>query len=62
MNPNNELEESFPQSPVQGYLISTDSSKLDIDMIHQYLSETSYWAKNIPLAVVKRSIANSFCF
>ena len=43
-------------------LISTDKTKLDIPLIHQYLSEESYWAKNIPLDVVERSIANSLCF
>ena len=46
----------------QGYLISTDPAKLDIGVIHQYLSQQSYWAQNIPLEVVQRSIANSFCF
>lgn len=45
-----------------GYLISTDHTKLDIGVIHQYLSEESYWAKHIPLEVVKRSIDNSLCF
>jgi GNAT superfamily N-acetyltransferase len=45
-----------------GYLISTDRSKLDIVMIHQYLSQESYWAKNIPISVVQRSIEHSICF
>ena len=31
-------------------------------MIHQYLSQDSYWAKNIPLAVVENSIQNSLNF
>jgi GNAT superfamily N-acetyltransferase len=44
------------------YEISTDKSKLDIPFIYEYLSVESYWAKNIPLDVVKRSIAGSFCF
>ena len=42
--------------------ISTDKSKLDIPLIHKYLSEESYWAKKIPLDIVKRSIENSICF
>jgi GNAT superfamily N-acetyltransferase len=46
----------------EGYTISTDNAKLDIGVIHHYLSEESYWAKNIPLEVVKRSIDNSLCF
>jgi len=45
-----------------GYLISTNPEKLDIPLIHQYLSEESYWAKNVPIEIVERSIANSFCF
>ncbi len=45
-----------------GYSISTDKAKLDIGVIHHYLSAESYWAKNIPLEVVKRSIDNSLCF
>ena len=43
------------------FLISTDKNKLQIDVIHKFLSE-SYWAKNIPLDVVQRSVKNSFCF
>lgn len=43
-------------------LISTDKTKLDVALIHQYLCTESYWAKNIPIAVVEKSIAGSFCF
>jgi len=44
------------------YTISTDKSRLDVAMIHRFLSEQSYWAKNIPLPVVRRAIENSLCF
>ena len=44
------------------FLISTDKSKLDIGLIHNYLSKESYWAKGIPLEILKRSIDNSVCF
>ena len=44
------------------YFISTDPSLLNIDIIHHYLSEESYWAKNVPRAVVEISIINSLCF
>jgi N-acetylglutamate synthase-like GNAT family acetyltransferase len=44
------------------YRISTDSALLQTDIIHRYLSEESYWAQNIPKAVVEKSIANSLCF
>ncbi len=45
-----------------GYFISTDKNLLDVALIHSYLSEESYWAKNIPLQTVQRSIDNSLCF
>ena len=35
---------------------------MDVETIHQYLSEESYWAKGIPRETVEKSIANSFCF
>jgi GNAT superfamily N-acetyltransferase len=46
----------------ENYIISTDPSKLDIDVVHHYLSEESYWAKGIPRTVVEKSIANSLSF
>jgi GNAT superfamily N-acetyltransferase len=42
--------------------ISTDKNKLDIKLIHEYLSNDSYWAKGRDIEIVKRSIANSLCF
>lgn len=45
-----------------GYLISTDPAKLDIDTIHRYLSGESYWAKGVPRQVVEKSIQYSLCF
>lgn len=44
------------------YEVSTDKARLDIDLIHNFLSKESYWAKNIPRAVVERSIENALCF
>jgi N-acetylglutamate synthase-like GNAT family acetyltransferase len=44
------------------YTISTDKSMLDMELIHRFLSERSYWAQNISREVVDRSIANSLCF
>jgi len=43
-------------------IISTDKNKLDLPLIHKFLSEESYWAKNIPFEIVKRSVDNSLCF
>lgn len=44
------------------YSISSDKTKLDVTLIHRFLSQESYWAKNIPLDIVQRSIENSLCF
>lgn len=46
----------------EGFLISTDRAKLDLDYIHEYLCNHSYWASGIPLVTVKKSIECSFCF
>ena len=42
--------------------ISTEPNRLDIDVIHRFLSESSYWATGRPREVVQRSIDNSLCF
>jgi GNAT superfamily N-acetyltransferase len=44
------------------FLISTDPSLLDVPLIHDFLSNRSYWAAGRPLEVVRRSIENSLCF
>jgi len=44
------------------FIISTDKSKLDINSIHNYLCKESYWAKNIPVETVQKSIEGSYCF
>ena len=45
-----------------GYVISTDRSRLNIDLIHDFLSKTSYWAIDRARDVVERSIDNSLSF
>ncbi len=44
------------------YTISTDRSRLDLGVIHHFLSTESYWAKGIPLDVVRREIEHSLCY
>jgi N-acetylglutamate synthase-like GNAT family acetyltransferase len=44
------------------YTVSTDPSRLDVDMVHRFLSEESYWAKGRAREVTDRAIANSFPF
>ncbi len=44
------------------HFISTDTAKLDIIMIQDFLSNRSYWAKGRSMETVRRSIQNSLCF
>jgi GNAT superfamily N-acetyltransferase len=44
------------------FLCTTDKSKLQKALIHQFLSERSYWAKGRTMDQVKRSIEHSLCF
>ena len=44
-----------------GFRISTDPARLDLGVIHGFLSG-SYWARGIPREVVERSIRGSLCF
>ena len=43
-------------------MISTDKNRLDVDYVHAYLSDESYWAKGRSRAVTEKAIANSLCF
>lgn len=50
------------EKQIGAFLYSTDKSKLNLDYIHHFLSKESYWAKNIPIEIVKQSIDGSLCF
>jgi GNAT superfamily N-acetyltransferase len=43
------------------YIVSTDPARLDLDVIHGFLTNC-YWAKGIPRDLVARSIEHSLCF
>jgi GNAT superfamily N-acetyltransferase len=45
-----------------GYLFSNAKNKLQVGVIHAYLSKESYWSKDIPLPLVEASIKGSDCF
>ncbi|WNJ88400.1 GNAT family N-acetyltransferase [Bosea sp. 685] len=47
---------------VAGYEISTDAERLDIDVIHRFLAEESYWARGVPRSTVEKAVENSICF
>ncbi|GHD67959.1 GNAT family N-acetyltransferase [Jeongeupia chitinilytica] len=42
--------------------ITTDPAEQDIAVIHRFLAEESKWARGIPLALVRESVANSLNF
>jgi GNAT superfamily N-acetyltransferase len=46
---------------MDAYEISTESSRLDIDAMHAYLTR-SYWSPGIPRDIVERAARNSLCF
>lgn len=46
---------------LQDLEISTDRARLDVDLIHGFLT-TFYWAEGRPRDVVERCIRNSLCF
>ena len=47
---------------MQELWVSTDKARLDVELIHRFLSEESAWGKGIPRSVVERSIEGSLCF
>ena len=44
----------------EGYLISDDRARLDVDAVHAYLVR-SYWAEGIPRATVAQAMEHSLC-
>src|SRR5215470_6807573 len=49
--------------PVQAcgtdYEISDEAGRVDLDVVHEFLAEHSYWAKGIPRDVLRRAVAGS---
>ena len=43
------------------FYISTEKEKMDIDLIHSFLTR-SYWAEGISKEIVRRSIQGALCF
>lgn len=42
--------------------ISTDKSLIDVNVVYDFLSNQSYWAKGRTMETIQRSIDNSLCF
>ena len=41
------------------HLLSTDPARIDVEAVHRFLSESSYWARGRPFDVQATAIANS---
>lgn len=50
------------QQVLGDYEISTDPQLLNLNVIHKFLTEDSYWVPGVPRDVVERSVQNSLCF
>lgn len=46
---------------MDAYELSTDRSRLDVDAVHAWLAQESYWAVGRARAVTDAAIANSVC-
>ena len=44
------------------FTISTDKDKLQVDVIHRYLTEEAYWTTGRTLEMTEKSIEHSLCF
>lgn len=44
------------------YTISTDPARLDLEVVHDFLSHRSYWGQGRSLEVIERSIEHSVAF
>jgi len=44
------------------YTISTDKARLDLELVHRFLSQEAYWSPGIPYDVFIRSVEGSLAF
>ncbi|MCB0584215.1 MAG: GNAT family N-acetyltransferase [Phaeodactylibacter sp.] len=44
------------------YSITTDPGRFDYERIYDFISRKSYWARGIPMELMKRSIQNALSF
>ncbi|MYN00925.1 GNAT family N-acetyltransferase [Pseudoduganella sp. DS3] len=47
---------------MDGFEVSCDAGRLDVGLVHRFLSQESAWARGIPRELVERAMANSLCF
>jgi GNAT superfamily N-acetyltransferase len=49
------------ETEFDGFLLSTDKSRINIETVHGFLDIESYWARGIPADTLRRSIEHSIC-
>jgi GNAT superfamily N-acetyltransferase len=49
-------------SPMADIRVTTDPEDVDVDLVHRFLSESSYWARGRSRDTIVRSIRHSICF
>lgn len=47
---------------VPPWLISTDPTRLDLKIVHHWLSTAAYWAEGVPFEVIERGFRHSLTF
>jgi GNAT superfamily N-acetyltransferase len=53
---------NFHEYQKDEFIISTDKSRLQIEVIQKFLTEDSYWARNRTPEQTRMAIENSLCF
>lgn len=51
---------SLLEQPHGSYILSSSKSRLDLELIHRYLSNSTYWAQGRERATVDRSFEHSY--
>ena len=50
----------YAHEDADGYEISSDPARLDVDSMHAYLTR-SYWSPGVPRDIVERALRHSLC-
>ncbi len=45
-----------------GFLISTDPGRIDLDVVHDFLAKEAYWSPGVERSLVERAIQGSLVF
>ncbi|NOX29291.1 MAG: GNAT family N-acetyltransferase [Actinobacteria bacterium] len=57
-----DLDVVIESTHLERFVLSTDRSRIDVGVVHDYLNKHSYWASGRSRSVVESSIGSSLCF